>query len=84
MPKSIYSSEQAKLQLLLRQMRQDAGLTQEDLAAKLGRPQSFVSKVESGERRLDILELRKVCAAMKVTLANFVNRLENALRSSSR
>lgn len=80
MPKSIYSSEQAKLQLLLRQVRRDAGLTQEDLAAKLKRPQSFVSKYESGERRLDVLELREVCSAMNVTLMNFVNKMERALR----
>jgi len=80
MPKSIYSSEQAKLQLLLRQIRRDAGLTQEDLAAKLKRPQSFVSKYESGERRLDVLELREVCSAMNVTLMDFVNKMERALR----
>lgn len=80
MPKSIYSSEQAKLQLLLRQIRRDAGLTQEDLGAKLKRPQSFVSKYESGERRLDVLELREVCGAMSVTLMNFVSKMERALR----
>ena len=80
MPKSIYSSEQAKSQLLLRQIRRDAGLTQEDLAAKLKRPQSFVSKYESGERRLDVLELREVCSAMNVTLMDFVNKMERALR----
>ncbi len=41
----------------LRQARQDAGLTQEQVAAFLGRPQSFVSKCESGERRVDVVEL---------------------------
>jgi transcriptional regulator with XRE-family HTH domain len=84
MSKSIYSAEQEKLQELLRQIRQDAGLTQEGLAAKLGRPQSFVSKYESGERRLDVLELRSVCKALKMPLGNFVQKLEASLRDSGR
>jgi ribosome-binding protein aMBF1 (putative translation factor) len=84
MPKSIYSAGQEKLQELLRQIRQDAGLTQAGLATKLGRPQSFVSKYESGERRLDMLELRVVCNALKITLPNFVQKLEAALRGSRR
>jgi transcriptional regulator with XRE-family HTH domain len=41
----------------LRQARQDAGLTQEEVASRLGKPQSFVSKCESGERRVDVIEL---------------------------
>ena len=84
MPKSIYSSEQAKLQQLLRQIRRDAGLTQEDLAAKLKRPQSFVSKYESGERRLDVLELREICCTMNFTLMDFVKKMEQALRVSEK
>jgi len=84
MPKSIYSSEQAKLQQLLRQIRRDAGLTQEDLAAKLKRPQSFVSKYESGERRLDVLELREICSTMNFTLMDFVKKMEQALRDSGK
>lgn len=84
MPKSIYSADQKKLEELLRQIRQDAGLTQEDLAAKLGRPQSFVSKYESGERRLDVLELREVCKALKITLTGFVEKLEGLLRRAGR
>jgi transcriptional regulator with XRE-family HTH domain len=64
---------------LLRQIRLDAGLRQVDLAARLGQPQSFVSKYESGERRLDILELRSVCKAVGVTLPEFATRLEQRL-----
>ena len=79
MPKSIYTAEQEKLQRLLRQIREEAGLTQIDLAAKLNRPQSFISKYESGERRLDILELREVCKALKITFLDFVRRLERSL-----
>jgi transcriptional regulator with XRE-family HTH domain len=61
---------------LVRQMRLDAGLRQADLAEQLRRPQSFVSRYESGERRLDVLELRQICAALGVSLAEFVRRLE--------
>lgn len=73
-------TEQARLQALLREIRVEAGLRQADLAAKLGQPQSFVSKYESGERRLDILELRQVCEAAGVTLEKFVARLEQSLQ----
>ncbi len=68
------------LLVLLREIRRKAGVRQTDLAAALGKPQSFVSKYESGERRLDILELRDVCRALRLPLAEFVRRLEDELR----
>jgi transcriptional regulator with XRE-family HTH domain len=55
MGKSIGTSEQKRLLELLRRIRLDAGLRQVDLAERLGQPQSFVSKYELGERRLDLL-----------------------------
>lgn len=78
MDKSIYSRRQDALQRLLRQIRTEAGLRQVDLAAKLGQPQSFVSKCESGERRLDLLELDQVCICCGITLTDFVIRLDGA------
>lgn len=71
--------EQDTLQALLREVRREAGLRQQDVAVRLGVPQSFVSKVETGERRLDVLELRRVCRALGLPLAAFVARLEEAL-----
>ena len=65
---------------LLRQMRLDAGLRQADLARKLRQPQSFVSKYESGERRLDVLELREVCQAVGISFEEFAARLEESLK----
>jgi len=65
---------------LLRQVRLEAGLRQVDVAAKLGVPQSYVSNYESGERRLDILELREVCEVLGITLPVFIKRLEQRLR----
>jgi transcriptional regulator with XRE-family HTH domain len=53
------------LELLVR-TRKAAGLTQQDLAGRLGRPQSFVSKVELGERRLDVIEFLELCRAIGV------------------
>ena len=74
-PQEEYSS----LLSLLRQIRLDANMRQVDLAERLGQPQSFVSKYESGERRLDILELRSLCKAAGITLGQFVSRLEERL-----
>ena len=80
MKKSVSSTLQEYLQTLLRQIRLEAGLRQADLAKRLGQPQSFVSKYESGERRLDLLELRQVCTALGISLEEFVCRFEDRLR----
>ncbi len=84
MGKSIGTSEQTKLIALLRRIRLDAGLRQLDLANRLKRPQSFVSKYESGERRLDLLELRQVCVAVGINLAAFVRQFEDSLNRKGR
>lgn len=76
MARRIQVGAQQRFLALLRRIRQDAGLRQADLARKLGQPQSFVSKCESGERRIDILELREICRALGVSLTEFVRRLE--------
>jgi transcriptional regulator with XRE-family HTH domain len=73
-------TEQARLQALLRSLRTKAGLRQVDLADRLGQPQSFVSKFESGERRLDVLELRQVCKILGISLEQFAARLEDSLK----
>jgi transcriptional regulator with XRE-family HTH domain len=83
MEKSIFTIEQEALQKVLRQLRLGAGLRQEDLAARLTEPQSFVSKYELGERRLDLIELRKICEAVGVTLLELVRRFEEQLRTCS-
>jgi ribosome-binding protein aMBF1 (putative translation factor) len=78
--KTLHSDEHERFRGLLRKARMEAGLTQLELASRLGVPQSFVSKYESGERRLDVLELRLVCQAVGVSLQEFVRRLEKGLR----
>jgi transcriptional regulator with XRE-family HTH domain len=79
MPKLYPHEGHEALFALLRQIRLDAKLRQVDLAERLGQPQSFVSKYESGERRLDVLELRSLCKAVGITLGQFVARLEERL-----
>ena len=77
--KSIYTREHATFLRLLREAREGACLTQVELAAALNRTQSFVSKVERGETRLDIVQLRTVLAAVGVGLPEFARRLERAI-----
>ncbi len=55
--------KKTKLANLLRQVRQEASLTQYQLAERIGQAQSYVSKYENGEQRLDLIELEVVCAA---------------------
>ncbi|MEU6643399.1 helix-turn-helix transcriptional regulator [Saccharomonospora sp. NPDC046836] len=73
--KSIYSAEYQRLCQLLREARHEAGLTQVQVAERLGVPQSFVSKYETGERRLDVIELRHVAQALALSLSTIVSRL---------
>ena len=61
MPRSRASPRHRHLLMLLAAARHEAGLSQVEMATRLSRPQSWVSKVEAGERRLDIIELIEVC-----------------------
>lgn len=78
MERSTHSHRLERVQELLRQMREEAGLRQVDLADKLGHPQSFVSKYESGDRCLDLVELEEVCKALGISLSAFVRRYEGS------
>jgi ribosome-binding protein aMBF1 (putative translation factor) len=74
--KSIFSRNHAVLRKLLKDARERAGLSQMELAARLSRTQSFVSKIESGERVLDVIELRELCNALDTSLVDFVRRFD--------
>lgn len=78
MRKSVGTPEQKKLQDLLRQIRVEAGLTQEELAARLEVTQSTVSNYERGEKMLDLLELCQVLDAIGLPLPEFIARFEKA------
>jgi transcriptional regulator with XRE-family HTH domain len=69
----------AALLAALRRLREEKHLRQIDLAQKLGRPQSFVSKYESGERRLDFVEIKLICDSLSVPLQELIQRFEAEL-----
>jgi ribosome-binding protein aMBF1 (putative translation factor) len=80
MEKSIHSAHYAVFLKLLKKAREDAGLTQTQLARKIRETQTFVSKCERGERRIDVVELSTFCRAFGVSLGRFVAVLERAIR----
>ena len=80
MKKRNYIAQRGRLVGLLREMRIEAGPTQVDVAARIEKDQAYVSRYESGQRRLDVLEVREICQVVGVTLEEFVKRLERALK----
>jgi|GEM_PF-649975 len=75
---SIYSDSYRHLTEILKTAREQSGLTQTQLAEALGEDQSFISKVERRERRLDLEELRRYCAALGCSVAEIVSQWEAA------
>jgi len=69
-------SQKVRLRRILREMRKEANLRQLDLATKLSKPQSFVSKYESGEKTLDFFEVKEICDVLNSSLSNFITKLE--------
>jgi transcriptional regulator with XRE-family HTH domain len=78
--KKPWDRKRLKLQQMLREVRSSAELKQADLAKRIGADQSFVSRYERGERRLDLVELQAICEACGVTLSAFVAEFEADLR----
>jgi ribosome-binding protein aMBF1 (putative translation factor) len=64
--KSLYSQGQKQIAQAIRQMREAAELSQRDLASKLGRPLNVVSRIETAQRRVDLLEWIALCKACRV------------------
>lgn len=75
MGKTIHSPQHQALCELLIAARRKAGLTQHEVAERLGRPQSFVAKVEGGERRLDVIEFIELTRALGVDPVRLIKRL---------
>jgi transcriptional regulator with XRE-family HTH domain len=82
MPKSLNRRENQVLLELLRAKRLEAGLTQAELSQRLQRVQSFISDVERGERRLDLVQLRDLAHAVGTDLVRLVKDFELALTTS--
>ena len=75
MRKSRETEDHQRLSELLRRLRRQAGLTQRDLADRLGVRQEWVSRYEVGERRLDVIELAEVAHALGTTAVEIIERL---------
>lgn len=76
MSKTLRSPRHEALRLLIVQMRKKAGLTQAEVAKKLGRYQSFVAYVESGERRIDVVEFLDFAEAIGFNPRDALKRIE--------
>ncbi|MFG1476633.1 helix-turn-helix domain-containing protein [Xanthobacter agilis] len=76
MQKSLRTPRQILLQTLLVEARKAKGLTQAELAEALNKPQSFVAKYENGERRIDVVEFVDITAALGVSTADLLARIE--------
>jgi transcriptional regulator with XRE-family HTH domain len=70
--KKPWDQRRLRLQKLLREMRLEAGLMQTDIAKRLSVDQSFVSRYERGERRLDLVELADICTACDSSLVELI------------
>ena len=79
MTKAIYRREHVIFLQELKRMRVESGMTQAQCSAALGRPQSFMSDVERGIRRLDLVQLRDLCQVLNSDLISFTNSFEQAL-----
>lgn len=79
MRKSIHRSENKALLELIKQFRVQAGLTQAEVSAKLSKSQSFISDVERGSRRLDLIQLRDLCGVLGTDLMTLISEFERTL-----
>ena len=72
MSKSVYSKDYKDIIERLKTARIEAGLSQQEVADKLAKPQSYISKIESGERRLDVAEMKKFAQIYKEPSSYFL------------
>ena len=70
--KTIHDQRYIEVVALARQARERSGKTQAEIARALGLPQSYVSKVETCERRVDVIELLRLCRAIGITLSEIM------------
>lgn len=82
--KSIYDEEYRKIIDALKAARKSACLTQQDVADRLRRPQSYIAKVEGCERRLDVVEFLHFCRAIGAEPIHFLTDTTSVLPSAAR
>jgi transcriptional regulator with XRE-family HTH domain len=81
MPKAIYRPEYDVFLALLKARRIDAGLTQVQCSTALGRPQSFMSDVERGVRRLDIIQIYDLCAVLGCDVIDLIKDFKSGIQA---
>ena len=84
MPSSLHSHQYNIFRSLLITARQESGLTQTQIAEQLNKPQSFISKYERGERRLDFAEFIELAGILGIDIAMFVENYQSTLASKSK
>ena len=79
MTKSLHTIEYEHFRSMMILAREKSGLTQKDVASSLNRPQSFVSKYECGERRLDVVEFIQICIVLGVDPRPIIIEVQNKI-----
>lgn len=83
MTKSLHTPEYVALTRVLVDARKESGLTQQDVADRLGKPQSYIAKIEGGERRLDVVEFANLANALDVDPAAFFGQVLDAIATAT-
>lgn len=83
MPSSLHSHQYHIFRSLLVAAREKSGLTQVQIAEGLGKPQSFISKYERGERRLDFTEFIELADMLGIDIADFVSHYQSAIAQAT-
>lgn len=84
MKNSPYDIAYLELRRTLKDLREAKHLTQAQLARKLSVPQSFVSKYETGERRIDVIETAQICQALETSMAQLLSKLSRRLKRTGK
>ena len=75
MPRTLGRPRHEALRDFIVEQREEAGLTQHEVSARLDRPQSFIASIETGQRRVDVVELLDLAEAIGFDPQNAVQRL---------
>ncbi|MGH8085299.1 MAG: helix-turn-helix domain-containing protein [Lysobacter sp.] len=84
MRKSIHKPEYLALLAMVRKQRTACGMTQTALSEALARPQPYISTIETGVRRLDVVELREICQVLGVSIVDLIGDWDAEIRSRAR
>lgn len=82
MASTVEHAEYAILQELLKRVRESKGLSQRGMSARLGKMSSYVQKIESGERRVDVIEFLQICDLLEVDETAFLKELRTQVAES--